>query len=159
MTLLIVDLLQLYVCSITSGVTRCTHSMMLYLDRMCQCELHAVPWSHIGILMHNLAAEPRSRTSQSSRTFVPLSVSLWNDLADPVFNGVGLAGFKRRENALFIGPTCSIPKSSTIFPFLFFLSIGWYCGVGLIGCISLSLSLTLPTSFNNNNNAFPNTSE
>ena len=31
---------------------------------------------------------------------------------------------------------------------------GWYCGTGvfgLIGCISLFLSLALPTSFNNNN--------
>ena len=40
-----------------------------------------------------------------------------------------------------------------IFPFLFFLSIGWYRGTGvfgLIGCISLSLSLAVPTSFNNN---------
>ena len=31
--------------------------------------------------------------------FVPLSVSLWNDLSDPVFDGVGLAGFKSRANA------------------------------------------------------------
>ena len=54
-------------------------------------------------------------------------------------------------------PYCQtfIPLSvSLIFPFLFFLSLGWYCGAGvfgLIGCISLSLSLSLPTSFNNNN--------
>ena len=45
---------------IRSGVTRCTHLMMLYLDRMCQCGLHAVLWSHIGTLMHRLASEPRS---------------------------------------------------------------------------------------------------
>ena len=31
-----------------------------YLDRTCQCGLHAVTWSHIGILMRRLAAEPRS---------------------------------------------------------------------------------------------------
>ena len=31
-----------------------------YLCRMCQCRLHAVLWSHIGILMRLLAAEPRS---------------------------------------------------------------------------------------------------
>ena len=42
---------------------------------------------------------PRCRTSQYRRNFVPLSVSLWNDLADPVFDGVGLAGFKSRANA------------------------------------------------------------
>ena len=43
---------------------------------------------------------PRCRTSQYRRTFVPSSVSLWNALADPVFDGVGLlAGFKTRANA------------------------------------------------------------
>ena len=45
---------------ITSGLTRCTLLMVLYLDYMCQCGLHAVLWSHIGTLMHGLAAEPRS---------------------------------------------------------------------------------------------------
>ena len=39
---------------------------------------------------------PRCRTSQYRRTFIPLSVSLWNDLVDPVFDGVGLVGFKSR---------------------------------------------------------------
>ena len=41
------------------------------------------------------------------------------------------------------------------FPFLFFLSICWYCGAGVFGliwCMSLSLSLALPTFLNNNNN-------
>ena len=33
---------------------------VLYLDRMCQCGLHAVLWSHIDTLMHRLAAEPCS---------------------------------------------------------------------------------------------------
>ena len=41
----------------------------------------------------------RCRTLQYSRTFIPFSVSLWNDLANPVFDGVGLAGFKSRANA------------------------------------------------------------
>ena len=44
-------------------------------------------------------APPRCRTLQYSRTFIPFSVSLWNDLANPVFDGVGLAGFKNRANA------------------------------------------------------------
>ena len=44
-------------------------------------------------------APPRCRTSQYRRTFVPFSVSLWNALSDPVFDGVGLAGFKSRANA------------------------------------------------------------
>ena len=46
---------------------------------------------------HSFAA-PRCRTSQCRRTFVPHSVSIWNDLSDPVFDGVGLAGIKSRVN-------------------------------------------------------------
>ena len=44
-------------------------------------------------------AMPRCRTLQYSKIFIPFSVSLWNDLANPVFDGVGLAGFKSRANA------------------------------------------------------------
>ena len=44
---------------------------------------------------------PRCRTSQYHRTFVCLSVSLWNDLTDSVFDGAGLAGFKSRGNAFY----------------------------------------------------------
>ena len=47
-------------------------------------------------------APPRCRTSQYRRSFVPLSVSLWNDFSDPVFDGVGLAGFKSRANAFLL---------------------------------------------------------
>ena len=47
-------------------------------------------------------APPHCRTSQHRRTCVPLSVSLWNDLSDPVFDGVGLAGFKSRANAFML---------------------------------------------------------
>ena len=47
-------------------------------------------------------APPRCRTSQYRRTLIHLSVSLWNDLSDHVFDGVGLAGFKRRENAVLL---------------------------------------------------------
>ena len=43
-------------------------------------------------------AQRRNRTSQHHRTFIPFSVSLWNDLDDPVFDGVGLVGFKSRTN-------------------------------------------------------------
>ena len=47
-------------------------------------------------------APPRCRTFQYPRCFVPLSVSLWNDLSDNVFDGVGLAGFKSRANAFLL---------------------------------------------------------
>ena len=45
---------------------------------------------------------PLCRTSQYRRTFIPLSVSLWNNPGDPVFDGVGLAGFKSRANAFLL---------------------------------------------------------
>ena len=47
-------------------------------------------------------APPSCITSQSRRTFIPLSVSLWNDLANPVFNDVGLTGFKSRANVFLL---------------------------------------------------------
>ena len=47
-------------------------------------------------------APPCCRISQYRRSFVPLSASLWNDLADPVFDGVGLAGFKSRANVFLL---------------------------------------------------------
>ena len=42
---------------------------------------------------------PGRRTLQYRQTFIRLSVSLWNDRSDPMFNGVGLAGFMSRANA------------------------------------------------------------
>ena len=47
-------------------------------------------------------ARPRCRTLQCSRTFISFSVSLCNDLANPVFDDVGLAGFKSRANACLL---------------------------------------------------------
>ena len=45
---------------------------------------------------------PRCSTSQYHMTFIPQSVFLWNDLANPVVYGVGLAGFKSRANAFLL---------------------------------------------------------
>ena len=47
-------------------------------------------------------APPRCGTSRCRGTFVPLSVSLGSDLVDPVFGGVGLAGFRSRSNAFLL---------------------------------------------------------
>ena len=53
-----------------------------------------------ALVAHRYTYAPlRCRTLQYSMTFIPFSVSLWNDLANPVFDGVGLAGFKSRANA------------------------------------------------------------
>ena len=51
-------------------------------------------------------ASLRCRTSHHCRAFISLSVYLWNDLADTVFDGVRMAGFKGRPNAFFISPSC-----------------------------------------------------
>ena len=60
-------------------------------------------WVTLGAMVaHRYTyAPPRCRTSQYRMTFVSLSVSIWNDLADPVFYGVRLARFKGRANAFF----------------------------------------------------------
>ena len=34
--------------------------------------------------------------------FYSVSVSLWNDLANPVFDGMGLVGFKSRANVYLL---------------------------------------------------------
>ena len=43
-------------------------------------------------------AQPHCKTLQYSRTFILFSVSLWNDLASFIFDGMGLTGFKSRAN-------------------------------------------------------------
>ena len=70
----------------------------------------ALPGSYVPVLVtrgalvaHRYTYAPlRCRTSQHRRTCIPLSVSLWNDLSNPVFDGVGLAGFKRRDNVFLL---------------------------------------------------------
>ena len=50
--------------------------------------------THSALVAHRYTyAPPSCRTLQYSRTFIPFSVSLWNDLANPIFDGVGLVGF------------------------------------------------------------------
>ena len=60
--------------------------------------IHAVLWSHIGILNYSI---PRCRTSQYRRNFSPLSLYLCNDLADPLYDGLLLAGFKSSANDFY----------------------------------------------------------
>ena len=88
--------------------------------------------------------------------FILFSVSLWNDLADSVFDGVGLTGFKSWF-MLFICLSSSLTFCLHLFsPFSsFFLWVG-ILGLEslfeLIVCKLLSSSRTLPTCFNINNN-------
>ena len=77
-------------------------------------------------------APPHCSTSQYLRTFVPLSVSLWNDLSDPVFDGVGLAGLKRRANDFLLD--LSAHSFCLLLLSLFLHSMGWLLGLGFLDC-------------------------
>ena len=82
-----------------------------------------VPVTRGALVAHHYTyAPPRCRTSQNRMTFVLLSVSLWNDLADPVFNGVGLARLKSRSN-IFFCLSCSIPNIVYYYFFLYLLPV------------------------------------
>ena len=80
-------------------------------------------------------------------------MSLWNNLADPVFNGVGLSGFKSVVNAFFLALADRSFSSSAVLSFSsFFLWIVFFVAVFvLIGCEPLSLGFALLTFFNYNN--------
>ena len=85
---------------------------MLYKIRCNQkhplCGALPVPYVPVRVTRGALIAHrytfvpPRCRTSQYCRISIPFSVSLWNDLVDPVFDGVRLAGFKSRSNAFLL---------------------------------------------------------
>ena len=67
--------------------------------------------AHRYILMR----PPRCRTSRWCRSFISLSLSLYNDVADPVFDSVGLEGFKSRARCFLTGLSCSLPFSLLLF--------------------------------------------
>ena len=114
-TFLIVDPWQSCVCFIRSFVTRRTLLMVLYLDRMCQCGLHAVLWSHIGTLIHRLAAEPCSTAGLLFPSRCPSGTILLTRI-----RWCGIGGFKEQGQGFFIGLSCSIP---TIVFYSFSLSL------------------------------------
>ena len=61
-------------------------------------------------------APPHCRASKYIRTFIPFSVSLWNDLSDPVFDGLELMGFKSRADAFLFAFLLA-----AVFPFSSFI--------------------------------------
>ena len=107
-------------CFLAGGVLNCNLShrrsvAVLYMLYKIRCNpMHplcgALPVHYVPVrvtlgtlLAHRYTyAPPRCRTSQYRRTFIPLSVSLWNNLVDPVFDSVGLAGFKSRSIAFLL---------------------------------------------------------
>ena len=101
-------------------------------------------WVTRGTLVaHRCIHVPRRcRTSQYLKTFKPISVSLWNDFEDPVFDGVGRR-VTRAGPMLFYWPTCSLIFVFYCFPSLFFVPIGWYCGAGVFELIWCNISPNL----------------
>ena len=75
-------------------------------------------------------APPRCRTLQYRRTFIPFSVSLWNDVRDTVFDGVGLVGFKSRANAFLLAKLLAHFLSPAVFPFSSFILWAGVVGLG-----------------------------
>ena len=104
MTLLIVDPWQYCICCTRSGATRCILLMVLFLDRMCQCGLHSVLWSHIGSLMRFLAAEHRSTAG-----LLFLSRCQSGTILQTPYSMVWDCGFQEQGRCFFIGLSCSIP--------------------------------------------------
>ena len=106
-------------------------------------------WSHIGTLMQHLFKEPCSTAGLLFPSRCPSGTILLTPCSMVWDWRVSRAG----SMLLYWVNALSVLWSSTLFPILFFRSIGWYCDAGvfgLIGCTSLSVGLALPTSFNNN---------
>ena len=89
--------------------------------------------------MRFLAAEPRSIYS---RTFIRFSVSLWNDLRDPVCDGVGLAGFKNGASASLLTLLLANFLAPPVFPFSSFIQWVGIVGLGSSGWERVLLALS-----------------
>ena len=113
----IVDLWQYFVCYTRSDVIRCNLFVVLYLGRMCQCGLHAVLWSHTGILMHLLGAEPHSTAE-----FLFPSHYLSGTILMTLYSMVWDWRVSEAGQCHFISLGCSFTfVSFTVFPFSSFL--------------------------------------
>ena len=126
-------------CFLTGGVFECDLAHLRSVAVLCmlykiRCNpLHplygALPEPYVllrvtrgAVIAHQYTYAPlRCRTSQYIRTFILFSVSLWNDLSDTLFDDVGLAGFKSRDNAFslaqLLAPLLSLPVSLSLLSF------------------------------------------
>ena len=125
-TLHIVDLWQYYVCC-----TICTFFMVFYLSRMCQYVLQAVLWSHIGTHIRILAAEPRSIAG----LLTPFQYLCGTILVTPYSMVCDWRVSRAGVQCLLIGLAARSVYVSCCFTFLFFHSMGWYCGAEVFGLI------------------------
>ena len=67
------------------------------------------------VLCHRLTCSTQLlHVKVTTWTFIPLSVSLWNDLADPVVDGMGLTGFKSRSKNVKSSMARSLPVENLL---------------------------------------------
>ena len=116
-------------CSVVLG--RCNLKYSLYGDIpvpcMCQCELLAVLWSHIGILMRILNTEPSSTANFYSLLSISVERSCW-----PFTGWSGTGVFLEQSQCFFYRVNLlALCLFSILFYFLSFVSIGWYFGAGV----------------------------
>ena len=129
---------------------------MLFKIKSNPCILGALPLSYVPLRVIRGALEALVRASSLkdfsvSQKLCALSVSLWNDLSDPVFDGVGLAGFKSRTNAFLLARS-ALSFLSLFLSFSFFHGlVVWGWGLWTDRVFSLSPGLAQRTSINNNN--------
>ena len=124
--------------------------MLLYLGHKCLCWLRELLWSHISTRMCLLAAEPYSTYCRAS---IPLSVSLYNDLGDPILDGVYWQVSRAGPMPLY-WPSCLLLfLSPIIFPFSYsFYGLElWSWGLWT-DRVSITLSQPCIANLNNNNN-------
>ena len=116
-TLLIVDLWLYCVCCIRSVITRCTLFMVFYL-----CVCASVGYTRCSVRTSVYLCSPSLQDLAVPRNLYPLSESLQNDLTDPAFDGVGLAGFKSRVDAFLFAKA-----ALSLFVFNYFSLCLFFC--------------------------------
>ena len=89
----------------------------------------------------------RCRDSQSHPTFIAMSVSLRNDLGNPIFT-VWDWRVSRAGPMPFYWTCCSLSFCLLLFSLSFRSFFGWHCWAGIFGLPDF----TLPAFYNNNNN-------
>ena len=133
-----------------SLLVRCFQGFVLLVLEYCS----VVQVSRSAVVTYQYTyASPHCRTSQYCRTFFLSQCPSGTILLTP-HSMVWDWQVSRAEPNLFYGLSCPIPTIVFYYLFLSLLSLFWYCGavvLWLIGCISLSLNLALPTYFSNNN--------
>ena len=77
----------------------------------------ALPVPYVRVRATRYAVIAALWRSQLGDSLASIADKLWNDLSDPAFDAVGLAGFKSRENAFSLAWLLAHFLSPAVFPF------------------------------------------